>query len=367
MTSSGPNSSAEGLTFEGHAWVLETPGQPLVRAARRFGPAGHGEAVVEVLACGLCHTDLGYADASVRTKQPAPIVLGHEVVGRIVAVGEGVDPALDGVRVIVPAVLPCGSCAWCRAGRGNACPNQKMPGNDIDGGFATHLVVPAAPLVSCEAFADKVDLRELSVVADAVSTAYQAILRAELRAGDLAVVVGAGGVGGFVVQIAHALGARVIACDVSADRLGDMASHGADHTICVADQAPRDVRKQVRGLAREHEIPGLRLSIFECSGHAAGQVLAYTLLDRGATLLQVGYTPEKVNVRLSNLMAFDATIHGTWGCPPEAYPAVLEMISDGRVTLTPFVEHAPMSAVGDLLQAMASGHLERRMILDPQA
>jgi len=133
-----------------------------------------------------------------------------------------------------------------------------MPGNDIHGGFATHLLVPAHPLVPLDHLPASVDVRELSVVADAVSTAYQAILRSGLAAGDAAVVIGAGGVGGFTVQIARALGARVVACDVQAHRLALLAAHGAEATVDVRDRAPQDVRKEVHGLLRGWGIPSLR-------------------------------------------------------------------------------------------------------------
>ena len=80
----------------------------------------------------------------------------------------------------------------------------------------------------------------------------------------------------------------------------------------------------------------------------------------------VGFTPEKVPTRLSNLMAFDASVHGTWGCPPEAYPPVLDLIYSGQVQLAPVIERAPMSELDALLDAMARHELERRMILDPR-
>lgn len=352
--------------MNGMAYYLESPRTPLVRRDMALRSPGAGEAVVEVIACGLCHTDLGFADGSVPTKHPLPLVLGHEVVGTVVAAGPGAE-VLAGTRVIVPAVLPCGTCAFCLAGRGNACPEQKMPGNDIDGGFATHLLVPAAPLVPLTALPESVDVGALSVVADAVTTAYQAVRRADLQAGDAAFVVGAGGVGSFLVQIARALGARAVAVDVQAGRLELAAAHGAEATINAAGRTPQDVRKEIHGLARTWGIPSLRFRIFECSGTPEGQTLAFGLLARAATLLQVGYTPKAVEVRLSNLMAFDATVHGTWGCPPEAYPEVLALIARGQVAVAPFVEHAPMSDLNELLDKMAHHQLTRRMVLDPRA
>jgi 6-hydroxycyclohex-1-ene-1-carbonyl-CoA dehydrogenase len=349
------------MTVNAEAYVLEAAKAPLVRRSMQIPDPGPTEAIVEVIACGLCHTDLGYADGSVPTKKGIPIVLGHEGVGRVVAAGKNFE-SLVGSTVLVPAVLPCGDCSFCQAGRGNACPNQKMPGNDIDGAFSTHFLVPARPLIKIgSGFASNV--ASLSVVADAVSTAYQAVLRAGLTAGDLAVVVGAGGVGGFVTQIANAIGARVIACDIIADRLKLLSSYGAQETIDLTGKDPKEVRKQVRAFAKG--VPTLKYKIFECSGSDAGQVTAYGLLERGATMLQVGYTPKRVEVRLSNLMAFDATIHGTWGCPPEVYPGVLRLIEEGKVKLDPFIAYGPMSKVNDYLADMAAHKLERRMVMDP--
>jgi 6-hydroxycyclohex-1-ene-1-carbonyl-CoA dehydrogenase len=238
-----------------------------------------------------------------------------------------------------------------------------MPGNDINGGFSTHFLVPAAPLIKISSGLSS-NVAALSVVADAVSTAYQAILRANLTAGDVAIVVGAGGVGSFVVQIASAIGARVLACDIIPERLQLIGDYGAAQTINLTNLDPKELRKQARAFAKG--VPTLKLKIFECSGSAPGQTTAYGLLERGATMLQVGYTPNPINVRLSNLMAFDATIHGTWGCPPEVYPGVLRLIEEGKVKLDPFIAYGPMSKVNEYLSAMAEHKLEKRMVMDPR-
>ncbi len=350
------------ITAEGY--YLESPGQPLARGALSLDAPAAGEAVVEVSACGLCHTDLTFADGSVLPRHALPLVLGHEVTGRVTAAGEGAEH-LVGRPVLVPAVLPCGTCAFCRAGRGNACLRQKMPGNDIHGGFATHLRVPAAPLVALDSAPDGFPLADLAVVADAVSTAYQAVRRSGLAAGQAAVVVGCGGVGGFLVQIAHALGALVLALDVDPERLAAVAA--AADGLVEATGEPREVRRRVHGLLRDAGVESLDWRIFECSGSVGGQELAFSLLARAATLVQVGYTHRKVELRLSNLMAHDATAHGTWGCPPEVYPEVLALIWSGAVELAPVIEHAPMSRLNELLDDMAHHRLGRRMILHPDA
>ena len=336
---------------------------PLVHGAVSVRGPSAGEAVIEVLANGVCHTDLRYADGSVRPNHSLPLILGHEAVGRVVEAGSSVRHLL-GKTVIVPAVLPCGECPLCQRGRGNACPHQKMPGNDIDGAFATHLLVPAKPLVPVEQ-QPGLDLRWLSVVADAVSTAFQATRRADVSAGDLAIVVGAGGVGSFVVQVCAARGAKVVALDVNEERLALVARCGADATVSMQGREAREVRDEVQRLARAFGIESWSFKIFECAGVPASQQQAFALIGRASTMVQVGFTPEKTSLRLSNLMAFDATLFGTWGCPPEAYPQVLRLIYDGKIDLAPFVEVRPLSQVNAVLEDMRAHRLARRVSLDP--
>lgn len=347
-----------------YGYWLDQAGEPLVRRALNLAAPGEHEAIVEVEACGLCHTDLGFAAGDVAPKHALPLILGHEIVGTVTEAGDRFND-LVGKRVLVPAVMPCGDCAYCRAGRGNACIGQKMPGNDIHGGFASHIATPAASLIRLDDAPDSVSIDSLSVVADAVSTAYQAVRRSGLESGDAAFIVGAGGVGGFTAQIARALGARVAVCDVDDKRLEDAAAHGAGVTVNVRDRTTKDVRKQLHGIAREWGIPSLRWRIFECSGTAAGQMQAYSLIRHAATMVVVGFTRDQIHVRLSNLMAFDATVHGTWGCPIEAYPDVLDLIYEGKVVIEPFIERAPMSKLNDYLNALANHELSRRMVLDP--
>jgi 6-hydroxycyclohex-1-ene-1-carbonyl-CoA dehydrogenase len=134
----------------------------------------------------------------------------------------------------------------------------------------------------------------------------------------------------------------------------------------VGQQDERQLRARLQSIAREWGIPSVCWRIFECSGTPAGQRLAFSLLAAASTMVQVGYTHEKVELRLSNLMAHDAEVHGTWGCPPEEYPAVLDLIYRGEVVLEPFIDHAPMSDLNRLLGDMAAHRLRRRMVLHPE-
>jgi 6-hydroxycyclohex-1-ene-1-carbonyl-CoA dehydrogenase len=226
---------------------------------------------------------------------------------------------------------------------------------------------PVPDLASRAANPKGLDLASLSVIADAVSTPYQAILRSGLLAGDLAVFVGAGGVGGFGVQIAAALGAAVVAIDVKADRLEAMARHGAGATLDASLLDAKALRKKVRGQADARGIPSWRTRIFETSGTPAGQATAFGLLGHGGLLSVVGYTPKAVELRLSNLMALDATAQGNWACLPEHYPAVLDLVLTGRVAVAPFVEKRPLSSVNDVFAELHAGAALRRLVLVPEA
>ncbi len=330
-------------------------------------PPSAGEVVVEVAGCGVCHTDLGFYYDGVRVNHGLPLALGHEISGRVVAAGAGAE-GWEGKSVIVPSVIPCGECALCASGQGTICRKQQMPGNDIQGGFATHIRVPArglCPVDEERLAAAGLTLADVSVVADAVTTPYQAAVQAEVRPGDLAVVVGTGGVGGYAVHVARAFGATVAALDVDQAKLDTMAEHGAALTINVRRVQGKELRKAIQEFARKNGLPGTGWKIFECSGTAAGQDTAFGLLTYGATLSVVGFTMEKVELRLSNLMAFHARALGNWGCLTELYPAALDLVLDRKIPLAPFVERHPLGDINEIFAAARSHKLARRAILAP--
>jgi len=354
------------MSIDGHRWLMTAVNAPLERAVFRPEP-GPDDVVVAVAGCGVCHTDLGYLYDGVRTNHPLPLTLGHEVSGHVVAAGDKAT-AWVGKPVIVPAVLPCGECDLCRRGLETICRAQKMPGNDIQGGFATHIVVPGRGLcVVDESRLDRAGLTlpEVSIVADALTTPYQAVRRAGVSPGSLAVVVGAGGVGGYCVQIASAFGAKVVAIDVDADKLAAIAQAGAALTLDARALDGKAIKAAVNAFAREQGLRSTEWFIFECSGTAAGQLSAWGLLVHGATLSVVGFTMDKVEVRLSNLMAFDARALGNWGCPPDQYPAALDLVLAGRIALKPFVETHPLGDINRVFAAVHHREIKKRAVLVP--
>jgi 6-hydroxycyclohex-1-ene-1-carbonyl-CoA dehydrogenase len=326
---------------------------------------GPDQVVVKVAGCGVCHTDIGYAFDGVPTRHPLPLVLGHEIAGQVVAAGVNVAH-WQGQNVIVPAVIPCDDCAACKAERATICRKQFMPGNDGDGGFATHVVVPGRGLCPVpDKLPDGITLAALSVVADAVTTPYEAIRRAQLGPNDIAIFTGVGGIGGFGAQIAAALGAAVVAIDIDPERLELAAQHGAALTLNASEMNDKDLKSAVRSFVKQRSNTGIGLKIFETSGTAAGQTTAFSLIDHGGYLAVVGYSPRSVEIRLSNLMAFDATARGNWGCPPEQYPAALALVLEGKVALQPYVEEHSLDEAPEVLEAVHKHAIRRRAILIP--
>jgi 6-hydroxycyclohex-1-ene-1-carbonyl-CoA dehydrogenase len=348
-------------------WMMTGAGKPFVPMEFEIGTLGPDEVLVEIAGCGVCHTDLGYYYDGVRTKHELPLALGHEISGHVIDTGADALWFTDRA-VIIPAVIPCGQCDACKRGKATICPNQKMPGNDIQGGFATHIVVPARGLCVVDEHrlaGVGIDLADLSVIADAVTTPYQAVVQAGVTKGDLVIVNGIGGVGGYAVQIAAALGGVVVAIDVNQEKLAAITGQGAALTLNSKQMSTRDLKTAIQAFAKEHGLRQTEWIIFECSGSRAGQETAFSLLNHGATLAVVGFTMDKVEVRLSNLMAYHARAIGNWGCPPELYPAALELVMSGRVKVTPFVEKHPLSEINQVFEAVHAGAIKRRAVLVP--
>ena len=243
-----------------------------------------------------------------------------------------------------------------------------MPGNDMHGGFGSHIVVPAHGLcrVDEQRLAQAgLDLAEVSVLADAVTTPYQSAVALDVQAGDLAIVIGVGGVGGYAVQIASAMGAKVVAIDVVQEKLEQISGHGADLALNSREISGRDLKNAVKSFAKEQDLRQTEWKIFECSGTGAGQKTAYGLLTFGARLAVVGFTMDKVEVRLSNLMAFHAQAIGNWGCLPEYYPAALDMVLDGKILMKPFIRQFPLSEINEVFTAAHAHEIAQRPILVP--
>lgn len=321
-----------------------------------------GEVWIKVAGCGVCHTDISFWHDGIQTKHLLPLTLGHEISGIVV---DG-DKAWLGKNVIIPAVLPCGECDLCKKGRSNICRNQLMPGNDFHGGFASHIKVPSKFLCLVpDSILTDYPLEQLSVIADAISTPYQVVKKSELEAGDLAIVIGVGGVGIYGALIAKIVGAKVIALDLNDEKLATAKANGIDATLNIRGLDSKAIKEKVKELAKEIGAPKTGWKIFEISGTKAGQDLAFNLITFTSTLSIVGFTMDKAEVRLSNLMAFDAKLIGTWGCRAELYPEVLDLVASGKLKIAPFVQTFPMSQINEVFKNTLEHKYTKRSVLVP--
>ncbi|MGA2295983.1 MAG: 6-hydroxycyclohex-1-ene-1-carbonyl-CoA dehydrogenase [FCB group bacterium] len=320
------------------------------------------EALVKISGCGVCHTDLSFWYFGVPTKHSLPLTLGHEISGVVV---EG-PPEWLNKNIIIPAVLPCGECELCKSGRSNICQKQLMPGNDFDGGFASHIIVPYRFLCPVsEYILKKYSLEQLAVVADAVSTPYQVIVKSNLKENDFAIVIGVGGVGIYAALLAKIFGAKVLALDIDDAKLETSKQNGIDAVLNVRDLGIKDIKNKVKAICKELGCSQYMWKIYEMSGTKQGQELAFALLGIASTLSIVGFTLDKLEVRLSNLMAFDATLIGTWGCKPELYPKVVELIENDKLKIEKFIELLPLSKINDVFHNTLEHKYSKRIILVP--
>lgn len=286
------------------------------------------EILIKVAACGVCHTDEGYIEGVPTYKAP-PLVLGHEASGVVEEMGDQVHSFSQGDHVLIPPVLTCGNCRYCLDGRETLCVSQKMLGNHIDGAFAEYIVVPAKDVVKIPT---ELPLQDVSIVADAVATPYHAVYnRAKVRPGDVAVVIGCGGVGINVVQFANAAGAKVIAVDIQQDKLELASNLGADLVI---NSSEVDVRERLRELGLVVDV------VFEVIGNPLTQELGFNLLGAGGKLVLVGYSQKKWDgFRSGKVMFRELEIIGSLGCPPREFGRILHMIAKGAIKLQPLITH----------------------------
>ncbi|MBU0518205.1 zinc-binding dehydrogenase [bacterium] len=332
-------------------------GKPLEIAEVPTPTPGSGEILVKVAACGVCHTDLHYVDHNVPTFKDPPMILGHEPSGIIASVGKDVKTFKEGDRVLLPAVLTCGYCRNCRIGKENICDNMQMFGNHIDGAYAEYVLAPAKDAIPMP---DDVPLEEGSIIADAISTPYHAVVnRGQVKAGDNVVIFGCGGVGINTVQVAAAVGASVIAVDIIPEKLEMAKKLGAQETINAkeVDRIDKVVKKMTGGGADV---------TFEAVGNPKTIQDAFACIRKGGRTVLIGYTHKTVELPASKIMFFEQEIIGSLGCRPVDYPKIVEMARTGKIKLKELVTGKfPLEGINDAFDLLRNNdpHALRSIVI----
>ena len=298
------------------------------------------EVLVKVAACGVCHTDLHYLDHGVPTFKKPPMVLGHEVSGIAAQIGSAVKGFKEGDTVLLPSVLSCGTCEFCRTGRENICQTMMMFGNNVDGGYAEYIVAPGKDIFHLP---KEIPLVEGAIIADAISTPFHAVKnRAEVKPGDSVVVMGCGGVGVNVVQLAAAVGGIVIAVDISDVKLEWAKKMGAAYTL--NPTKVENLSKAVRALTGGG---GADIAI-EAIGLPKTIEASFGTLRKGGRLVVVGYSAEDIKLSAAKIMYFEMEVRGSLGCRPVDYPKLIELARIGKVKVAELVTHKlPLDKIND--------------------
>jgi propanol-preferring alcohol dehydrogenase len=330
------------------------PGQPFrLEEVDRREP-GVGEVLVRVTASGMCHTELhfksGLLDLGV-----APITMGHEVVGRIAATGDGVPPDRLDERVIVYYYLGCMKCAYCRVGDEHLCPNLRAEYGFIsDGGYAEYVTVPARNAVPLPAAISDADAAPIGC---GVTTAVHAAKIAEPQVGEWVVVYGAGGVGYGLIQLVRASGARVIAVGRSAAKLEKARDLGAEVAVNAASEpAAERIREITDGAGAD--------VVFECVGTEESMKEASATLGRRGRLVFIGYSPDSFTVHPIQLVVFEQKVMGSVGATLEDLYEAVNLVERGAVR-TVVDRTLPLEQFESGLDALEHGELVGRAVLVP--
>jgi 6-hydroxycyclohex-1-ene-1-carbonyl-CoA dehydrogenase len=337
------------------AALYRGPGHPLKVEERPVPKPGAGEVLVKVAACGVCHTDLHYLDHGVRTFKEPPLVLGHEPSGTVVDGGPGASLFKPGDRVLLPAVLTCGRCRLCRLGRENICEAMRMFGNHLDGAYAEYVTAPEKDIFRLP---DGVPLLEGSIIADALSTPFHAVTRrGQVRPGDTVAVFGCGGVGMNLVQVAAAAGGRVVAVDLSEQKLETARLFGASELV--DPRKAGDVPKAVRRLT-----DGGADVAFEAIGLPATIRQAFDSVRTGGRLVVVGYASEEVPLPVSRMMFREIEVLGSLGCRPVDYPPLIRLVAEGRLKVKELVSHRfPLEGINEAFDRLRRGEALRSIVV----
>ena len=315
---------------------------------------GQEEVLIQVEACGACHSDLHVADGDWTQLAPIvkrPLILGHEVAGRVVEKGEAVRDLQVGDRVGVPWIhWSCGNCEFCRSGSENLCRNQKITGVTVDGGYAEFVKAPAAHALKIP---DGLASAEVAPLFCAGVTVYRALKHAGNLAGQRLAVFGVGGLGHLAVQVGQAFGAEVIAIDVSEEKLELARTLGA---ACTLQVGKTDIVKELRRKGGAHVV------LVSAAAKAAYDTAFYCIRPTGM-LLVVGLPAQSICFPPVLMAAGEVRIQASTVGTRQDLREVLAMAAAGKIRCR--VSARPLVKVNEVLQQLRSGQATGRIVVTP--
>lgn len=334
------------------AAVVRNFGEPLVIQELPVPEVGPGQALVKIVATGVCHTDLHAAEGDWPVKPRPPFVPGHEGAGYVVAVGAGVKSVKEGDRVGVPWLhSACGHCEFCITGWETLCKAQQNSGYSVNGSFAEYVLVDP----------DYVGHLPANVAFDAIApvlcagvTVYKGLKETDARPGQWVVVSGVGGLGHLAVQYAKAMGLHVAAIDVAPEKLELARKLGADLAVDARDEgAVSTIMRETDGGAH-----GVLVTAVSRAAFATG----VNLLRRGGTMALCGLPPGDFALPIFDVVLCRKTIRGSIVGTRSDLAECLRFAAEGKVKVT--YKKAALEDVNSIFEQMKAGRIDGRMVIE---
>ena len=312
---------------------------------------GPGQALVKLISSGVCHTDLHAAEGDWPVKPSPPFVPGHEGVGTVEKVGEGVTDVQVG-DLIGNAWLwsVCGDCQYCRTGWETLCEEQQNGGYSTDGSFGQYMLVDTKFAARIPEGADPY---EIAPVLCAGVTVYKGLKRTEVRPGQWVVISGIGGLGHIAVQYAVAMGMRVIAVDVADDKLALAKKHGAELTVNAFAVDPAEEIQSKTGGAH---------GVLVTAVHPAAFRQAIDMTRRGGTIVFNGLPPGEFPAPIFDIVLKGLTIRGSIVGTRQDMDEALAFYAAGKIK--PTFSKRPLEDINAVFDEMEHGKIEGRVVIE---
>jgi len=332
------------------AAVVQQFGEPLVLREVPVPQPGPGQALVEIIASGVCHTDLHAADGDWPVKPSLPFTPGHEGAGIVVALGPGVTHLKEGDRVGVAWLhSACGHCEFCLSGWETLCLEQKNSGYSVNGSFAQFAIAQADYLGRIP---ENLSFVDAAPILCAGVTTYKGLKETETRAGEWVVISGVGGLGHIAIQYAKAMGLHVAAVDLGPEKMALSRTLGAEIAIdAKAQDPPTEIQKQIGGA---HGVLVTAVSTI-----AFKQAIG--MLRRGGTCVLNGLPPGEFPVSIFDLVLNRYTLRGSIVGTRVDLEEALAFAAEGKVKAT--IETQPLESINDVLARLKAGKVNGRIVL----
>ncbi|EKM0530193.1 alcohol dehydrogenase AdhP [Cronobacter turicensis] len=333
------------------AAVVKAFGQPLEIQEVLVPEVTPGKVLVKIAATGVCHTDLHAAEGDWPVKPNPPFIPGHEGVGHVVAVGQGVTHIKEGDRVGVPWLYSaCGHCEHCLSGWETLCHGQQNSGYSVNGTFAEYCLADANYV---GILPDNVEFTSIAPILCAGVTVYKGLKMTDTKPGDWVVISGIGGLGHLAIQYANAMGLNVAAVDIDNDKLEFAKRLGAQVVANALEVDPGSYFHDTFGGAHGVLVTAVSPKAF---------AQATTMMRRGGTMVLNGLPPGKFDLSIFDMVLDGTTVRGSIVGTRKDLQEALDFAGHNKVAAEIAVE--PLENINDIFDRMRNGKITGRIVVD---